>query len=181
MHEIQDIGPWLLPTGLVVSLAEPQDVDAIVELWTDADAWMRRRGIEPGVPPLPLYEIISRRIARGKTCIARRTSSTGEIVGTITLEWVDDGVWSDRRSDEACYVHGLATKRAHAGQGIGLALLQWAEERARAAGKSYLRLDCDPGNPALRAYYERAGLTNCGDVDAVTHAASRFEKRVTSR
>jgi GNAT superfamily N-acetyltransferase len=170
---------WQLPSGMTVSLAQPSDGDAILAIWAEADQWMRNRGIDPLAPPMPLRDIISHRIANGVCYIIWTTDrAPSRIVGTITLEWVDDGVWSDRRSDDSCYVHGLATERSSAGQGIGVALLRWAEEMARAAGKTSVRLDCNADNPALRAYYERAGLTHCGDVQVPTHFASRFEKRV---
>jgi len=171
---------WELPNGMTVVLARLADTDAVLTIWADADDWMRKRGIQPGVPPMPLHDIITGRIKRGASYVARQSGPTGEIVGTITLEWADDGLWSDKGMDRACYVHGLATQRARAGQGIGIALLQWAEEIARATGKTYLRLDCDASNPMLRAYYERAGLTHCGDVHTLIYYASRFEKRIQS-
>jgi GNAT superfamily N-acetyltransferase len=171
---------WELPGGLSVMLARAADADAVLTLLTEADEWMRRRGIEPGVPPVPLRDIISERIASAKCYVARQGGPAAEIVGAITLEWMDDGVWRDRHpADDAGYVHGLVSRRARAGQGIGLSLLRWASDRARAAGKQYLRLDCDGNNKALRAYYtEGAGLAYRGDVSTPTHFASRFEKRL---
>jgi GNAT superfamily N-acetyltransferase len=170
---------WELSNGFVVVLAEAGDVDALLTMLNDVDDWLRGRGIEPGVPPRPMRDILIDRIASAK-CYLAWEESRGEIVGTITLEWEDDGVWSDRDStDDACYVHGLASRRDSAGRGIGLALLRWAEGQARAGGKKYLRLDCNGNNRALRAYYtERAELTYCGDVNMPTHFASRFEKRL---
>jgi GNAT superfamily N-acetyltransferase len=175
---VEHMAQWQLPAGLTVRLAQPADVDAILTIWAEADEWMRGRGIEPGQPPMPLRDIVCRRIENGACYVVWKDGLPGKIVGTITLEWNDDGVWSDRHTDDACYIHGLATERASAGQGIGVALLRWAEDMARTAGKSYVRLDCDGHNPALRAYYERAGLTHCGDVHVPTHLASRFEKRL---
>src|SRR5215469_13670789 len=175
---MEHTAPWRLPGGMTVRLAQPSDIDAILAIWAEADQWMRSRGIDPLAPPMPLRDIISHRIDSDVCYVVRTGGAPGRIVGTITLEWADDGVWSDRPPDDACYVHGLATERASAGQGIGVALLRWAEEMARAAGKSSVRLDCNADNPALRAYYERAGLAHCGDVHVPTHFASRFEKRL---
>jgi GNAT superfamily N-acetyltransferase len=169
---------WRLPDGMTVRLAQEADIDAILTIWAEADEWMRQRGIKPGAPPIPLRDIVSNRIKSGACYVVCKDGPPSKIVGTITLEWADDGVWSDRPADDACYVHGLATERASAGQGIGIALLRWAEEMARTSGKSYVRLDCDATNPALRAYYDRAGLTHCGDVHVPTHFACRFEKPV---
>jgi GNAT superfamily N-acetyltransferase len=167
---------WQLPGGMTVRPAQEADLDAILTIWAEADDWMRQRGIEPGAPPMPLRDIVSNRIKSGSCYVVWRDGPPSKIVGTITLEWTDDGVWSDRSAADACYVHGLATERASAGQGIGVALLRWAEEMALAAGKSSVRLDCDANNPALRTYYQCAGLTHCGDVETPTHFACRFEK-----
>lgn len=180
IRQLNDTAKWELPNGLTVVLAQPADTDAILTIWEDANEWTRRRGIEPGAPPVPLRDAISNRITCGTSYIARRSGPLGEIVGTITLEWADDGLWSDRRTDDACYVHGLAVQRASAGQGIGVALLRWAEQRARRTGKTYVRLDCDANNPTLRAYYERAGMTHCGDLNTASHFACRFEKQIQS-
>jgi GNAT superfamily N-acetyltransferase len=175
---MQHPAEWQLPGDMTVRLAQEADIDAILTVWAEADEWMRQRGIEPGTPPVPLRDIVSNRIKRDACYVVCKNGPLSKVVGTITLEWADDGVWTDRPPDDACYVHGLATERASAGQGIGVALLRWAEEMALAAGKSYVRLDCDATNPALRAYYEQAGLTHCGDVHVPTHYASRFEKRL---
>jgi GNAT superfamily N-acetyltransferase len=170
---------WRLPGGMTVRPAQESDIEAILTIWAEADEWMRQRGIEPGAPPMPLRNIVSNRIQDDACYVVRKDGPPSKVVGTITLEWADDGVWSDRSPDDACYVHGLATERASAGQGIGVALLRWAEDMALAAGKSYVRLDCNATNPALRAYYEHAGLTHCGDLHVPTHFACRFEKRLS--
>jgi GNAT superfamily N-acetyltransferase len=170
---------WKLASGLTVMLARPEDVDAILTIWADANEWMRERGIEPGAPPIPMREIVADRISRGTSYIAQRNGTVAEMVGTLTLEWADDGAWSDGAANDACYVHGLATQRASARQGIGVELLHWAEEMARAAGKAYLRLDCDADNPKLCAYYRRAGLGYCGNVRTVTHHAALFQKKIS--
>src|SRR5258708_13891975 len=139
---------------LVSRRALPEDLDALLALSDDVDAWLRSRGISPGVPPRPMSDIFAERTARGAQYVG---TIDGEVAGTIVLEWADDGVWANA-PDDACYVHGFAVRRAYAG--IGLVLLGWAERMAAAAGKPVLRLDCTAENLALRAYYERAGYTH---------------------
>lgn len=63
--------------------------------------------------------------------------------------WPDDGL--------GLIVHKLAVRRAYAGRGLAEAMLAFAAERAQAAGRSRLRLDC-ADRPRLRAFYERAGF-----------------------
>lgn len=160
--------------ALHIRRGEPRDVERVVAIWDDVDAWLRARGIEQGVPPRPMHDIVTDRIAAGKLWVAWRD---GAALGTITLEWEDDGVWLDL-PERALYVHGLATRRSVKGQGVGLALLRWAEGVARAAGSPLLRLDCAAENPALRTYYERAGFVHRGDFARRAITMSRYEKRI---
>jgi hypothetical protein len=79
-----------LPDSVTVAPAEVGDANAVLTLLTEADEWIRQRGIDPGVPPMPLRDIIVDCIRLGTCYLARREGRTGEIVGTITLEWADD-------------------------------------------------------------------------------------------
>lgn len=84
----------------------------------------------------------------------------GAPVGTISLglapsEW-DRAVWgSEVAADEAAYVHRFAVARSAAGTGAGEAMLDWAEGRALAEGRRFLRLDCVALNEGLNRYYAR--------------------------
>ncbi len=64
------------------------------------------------------------------------------------------------RPPDALYPRGLAVRRSHAGRGHEV--LAWAEGAVAAAGRCYLRLACTATNPALHAYYERAGYRHLG-------------------
>lgn len=165
---------------LSITHAGPENVDAVVAIWNDADAWMHSRGIVAEQPPRPLREIVSDRVRRGEVFLGR---IGGELAATITLEWEDDGVWGEFPGD-ALYVHGLASRRAYSG--TGLALLRWAErvaaERVAAErGKRLLRLDCTAENAGLRAYYERAGFTHRGNLRLAHRTAARFERSTATQ
>jgi ribosomal protein S18 acetylase RimI-like enzyme len=157
---------------LTIGRAQPDDVDALVAIDASASERVRSLGYDPGAPPRPIREIVAERVARGELYLARRE---GKPASMVALQW-DDDLWRDAVG-EAVYVHGLATHRDFAGEGIGLALLRWAERTAAAANKDYLRLDCNADNPGIRAYYERAGFTHRGDIALPHRVASRYEKR----
>jgi ribosomal protein S18 acetylase RimI-like enzyme len=159
---------------LVITHATAADVDALTTIYEETERWQIARGIDPGLPPMPLRLIVARRVENGSIYLARLG---GAPAGTVTLAWDDRTVWPDAPEGDAGYVHGLAVARAFAGQQIGLAILRWAEGYIAAQGKPFVRLDCNGDNPALRAYYERAGYTHRGDV-SVGRLASRYEKRV---
>jgi ribosomal protein S18 acetylase RimI-like enzyme len=95
----------------------------------------------------------------------------GEPAATVSLFEQDERFWPGAPRD-ALYVHKLAVRRRFAGIGLGAAVLGWVEGRARARGKPYLRLDTDPDNPEILAYYRRHGYRRMGDaVDGDLHVA----------
>lgn len=158
---------------LAIARAMLADVDAVVRLDEDAAAWVRARGYDPGNPPIPLRDIVVRRVGRGEAYLARLAD---EPVGTLALQWSDAAIWDEDDTGDALYVHGLMVSRAHIGQGIGRAMLDWAGDVAARAGRSFVRLDCRADNPALRAYYEHAGFVYRGDVRLLNYWGSRYER-----
>jgi GNAT superfamily N-acetyltransferase len=163
------------PAGVItIAQARPGDVDALVAIEEDAAQWVRSRGFEPGVPPRPLRDIYTDRANRGEVYLARLE---GQPAAMLTLQWADSSTWGDV-PDDAAYVHGLMVRRAYAGKQVGLNLLRWAERTAAASGRTYLRLDCKADNPALRAYYERAGYVYRGEVRLQSYTGAKYEKCV---
>ncbi|WP_432538033.1 GNAT family N-acetyltransferase [Kineococcus arenarius] len=84
------------------------------------------------------------------------------------------------REGAALYVHGLVIDRALAGQGVGARLLRWVEQRARCAGRPWVRLDCVAGNEQLCGYYVRHGFEAVGSrsFDNGWSPVTLLEKRV---
>jgi GNAT superfamily N-acetyltransferase len=156
--------------NLTIRAAQAVDLDEVVAIEVDATAWLRSRGIEPGQPPRPLRAIVVERIARGQMYLALVGAHPA---GNLALTVADD-LWDDLPGD-ALYVHGLMVRRAFAGRQIGLALLRWAAAQAAEQGKPLVRLDCNADNPALRAYYERAGFLPRGEVTLSHRVAARYE------
>ncbi len=110
-----------------------------------------------------LATAVDRALPYGELYLARLD---GKVIGAFVLGWKDEPVWGPPiwggRPDEAGYVHKLAVARRAAGQGVGLKMQRWAEERVREAGRLYLRLDCDADNVRLNRYYRDAGFSQCG-------------------
>jgi GNAT superfamily N-acetyltransferase len=74
------------------------------------------------------------------------------------------------------YLEAFAVHRDHAGQGVGAALLAWAEAEAEEQGLGRLYLDCWAENLSLRAYYRRAGFCEIGTLALATWRGTLFEK-----
>jgi protein-tyrosine phosphatase len=143
--------------------AERDDLGLVVDILTEAATWARDRGIQGlwWVPFPP--ERIAPALERGDVYLVLDGPAA---IGTITLQWSDVDFWGERPPD-AGYIHRLAIRRSVAGHGVGPAMLRWADQRAREAGRRYLRLDCRSTHAALRRYYLNAGFAIIGA--AVVH------------
>ena len=103
-----------------------------------------------------------------------------EPAATVSLFDVDEVFWPGAPRD-ALYIHKLAVARRFAGLGLGRAIVEWAADRARDAGRPFLRLDCPRDNPRVRAYYEQAGFAHRGDLTtAGGFEAALYERPVES-
>jgi predicted N-acetyltransferase YhbS len=125
--------------------------------------------------PFPREEIAAA-IERGEVYVAELD---GEVVATVTLLWDDPMYWGERPPD-AAYVHKLAVRHVCAGRRIGTAIVEWANATAAAAGRDFLRLDCNGDNPHIRAYYEQLGFEHRGDLVVGGRNMSIYERPVHS-
>jgi ribosomal protein S18 acetylase RimI-like enzyme len=158
--------------SLEVRPAEPEDLDEIVEILSEAARWLLEQGIRQWPDPFP-RDRVAALLERGSFYLARLD---GEPVATFALLWSDPAFWGERPPD-AGYVHAIAVRRAYAGRELGKRLLDWAEGRATESGREYLRLDCVTDNENLRAYYERLGFEPRGETRIDDFTATLFERR----
>lgn len=161
-------------TDVEMVRAETSDLDTVLSILEEAARWLASRGIDQWRPGTFSEERIADRIGRGEVYLA---VLGGRAVGNVVLQWSDEETWGDA-PDDAGYVHGLAIRRALAGRGLGRDLLRWAEDRAAAAGKQYLRLDCAAQNRTLNEYYTRAGFRFRGRTSVWGLEVSLYEKEV---
>ena len=166
-----------------VVAAQPSDLPRYLDLLEELADWLHARGIEqwPRGRARSGHAYYAASIERQEVHLAL---DGDELVGALRLLQRDDIVWPEIEDDDALYLYNLAVRRTAAGQGLGHRLLDWAERRVADAGRTYLRLDCVPANMFLRTYYEDAGFTARGEVDATYPAPvglwrlRRYEKKV---
>ena len=156
-----------------VRLARPEDVETVADLLDEATRWVGKRGFEQWPLPFPREELCAA-VDRNEVYLVE---VDGSAAATVTLLWDDQMYWGARPPD-ALYVHKLAVRRKQAGRRIGRAVVEWAEAEARAAGRSFLRLDCLADNPGIRRYYEILGFEHQGDVDLGGRRMSLYERPV---
>jgi ribosomal protein S18 acetylase RimI-like enzyme len=89
----------------------------------------------------------------GSFMLVAEDDSTGERVGLLHLQLVTDFFTGHQN----CHVSDIAVAKGLDGQGIGQALLRYAEQFAREHRCERLQLTVFPGNERGRALYEKAG------------------------
>jgi ribosomal protein S18 acetylase RimI-like enzyme len=169
----------MMDVRFTVRPAVAADVERVIALLNDAAAWLLERGVEQWHPGQWRTERIAGAIARGETYLM---FAQDRAIATASLEWSDELMWPDAAVD-AGYVHRLAVARAHHGTDVGRILLTWTEWTIAKRPRRFARLDCACNNPALRAYYERAGYRHVDDRTVRgrlgdEYCGSRYEKTV---
>lgn len=159
--------------ALEIVPAKSDDIDTVLEILDQATSWLLKKGITTvWVPGGFSRENFLDQISKGEVYLGMVAECP---VGTFILQWSDPFFWGEQ-PPVAGYVHKLAVRPEYSGQGIGLAMLGWAENRARLAGKTLLRLNCMADDRKIRDYYERAGFAHRGDVVKPKATASLYEK-----
>ena len=134
--------------------AVADDADELHALREAAARWLVGQGVRQWQPGEVDIRTIRRQIEGGEWFVHRRT---GRLLAALRFLWSDPLFWGEQ-PDDAAYVHGLVIDRRHAGEGLGAGALRWAEERARTAGRTYLRLDHAADNARLARYYRERGF-----------------------
>ncbi|HEX3847995.1 MAG TPA: GNAT family N-acetyltransferase [Steroidobacteraceae bacterium] len=81
----------------------------------------------------------------------------GRAVSTMLLQPSDALYWPEIPAGTSLFLHKIAVRRAHAGQGWPASLVDFAVADARSLGAAWLRLDTIHGSP-LRGIYEELGF-----------------------
>jgi ribosomal protein S18 acetylase RimI-like enzyme len=95
------------------------------------------------------------------------------IVGTVAITESDKRVWGDSGSDEALYIHGLATSDEVRGQGVGSRVIEWVVHKAEKEGRRAVRLDCGYSNQPLCDYYKKEGFKEQRRLDIPRKSSAR--------
>ena len=155
------------------SKASTADAPAVFRLILERVRWMNTVGLhqwnDTGYLEAYPESYYAKQAERGRLYILKQD---GTICGAAVL-LTEDSRWPDR-PEPALYVHNLVA--ASGAKGAGSALLQHAENLARAKGKAYLRLDCAVDNADLNRYYESRGFMPAGVCTDGPYTGNRREK-----
>ena len=106
----------------------------------------------------------------------------GEVVGVIALATRPFRMWKRalwaRPDEPALGVFDLAVHPHDWRQGVGRALMRFAERTARARGLGWVRLDAFADNPWSNAFYDGIGYDRRGEVSASGVPLVLYEKEI---
>src|ERR1700722_10242401 len=162
--------------GLSLRLANPSDVDQLLDLLGTGARYARSHGIDMW-PDRFSSDLLLGDIERDELYVGHLD---GLLVATLTHTFADRTVWG---ADDgwASYVDRLAVSPDRRGRGLGDRLVAWAGETGLERGRPLLRLDTLHETARLRAWYEASGFAHVRDrdVDVPPGAASRPVLRVS--
>lgn len=161
-----------------------EDMDLIATWRWDIVDWIRLQGSDQwnqtGLSREEFKKRITRSIRAGETWLALDNSDNP--VGTIAVDLVPDaGLWTPEELAESYIIHRMMVPRSHAGQGIGAAMVEFADEIARKHGRRKLVLDAWDTNKRLHRYYQSLGFRYVRTVqNHWTPSATLFERLVSN-
>jgi ribosomal protein S18 acetylase RimI-like enzyme len=171
------------PGELTVVRAAIKDYDVVMAILREAADWLSARGIQQWYHWYMDVgeEILRDRLEHHEVYLFQWGNA---LVGTLTIQWTDPEVWSERGIDGlAGYVHGMAVARSAGGMRIGERMLEWAVATIAARGKRFARLDAMASNTQLCRYYEQRGFRPLGTATlfAGIYTAQLFERDLEFR
>lgn len=140
-------------SDVAIREATPDDAAEVTRLLVDMKAHHRR--LDPNnarfrVDRVTLTESVEGALGADDDVILV-AEDRGRVVGFVKLRLT-------RRSwGKGCEVHSLMVEEGSRGRGVGSRLMEAAEERARLAGASGMRLDVSLFNDAAAEFYRRRG------------------------
>ncbi len=171
----------MTPPTYPIRLATDADVDAIIGLRSEAETWLRRRGIQQWTDDYHDYarEVLRTSVAAGAAWVVE---TEGRVIATITVVDEADRDFWDPGDDlaSALYLGKMIVARSHAGQQFGAAIMNWASRKAQAAGKRWVRLDVRRDNLRLHRYYQAHGWQHVRTVYPPrrrTESGTLFQRR----
>jgi GNAT superfamily N-acetyltransferase len=154
-----------------VRRATLEDVPVVAEMLDEATVFVQTMGRDQWPVPYP-QEKLRASVADGSLYVVE---VDGDRAATFTLLLDDPKFWG-RRPPDAVYLHKLAVRRAFAGRGLGVRIVDWVCEEAGRLGRAFVRLDCQRDLPGIRQYYERLGFELRGELERGDFAWALYER-----
>ena len=148
---------------ITIKQADTNDIPAIEEILLDAVNWLERINQPLWNQAQVTWERLSKQFIPENFYIAYIKNKPA---GCMALVDHDPFFWPDVKKGEALFIHKLAVKRFAAGNGISIALFDFAVNQCREKSIKTLRLDTDGNRKKVVKVYEDFGFV-CVDARTV--------------
>ena len=153
---------------LIYRAAQPGDLDDIMRLIHEAQAFMRTLDIDQWQDGYPSREILFQDIEIGQAFVYA-DKDTGKVASIAIFSLLPepiydalDGEW--KTCGDYLTIHRMAMDDAHRGSGIAGDMLSQAIAMAKRENLASIRADTHRGNKAMRRFLEKNGFAYCGEV-----------------
>ncbi|MCL2517129.1 MAG: GNAT family N-acetyltransferase [Oscillospiraceae bacterium] len=140
---------------ITINQAMETDIPIIEDILLDVFNWLESTGKHMWVHERIKWDFLSTFLKIEEFYIAYIHN---EPIGCMALIDFDPLIWQDINKGESLFIHRLAVKRNHAGQGVSKVLIDYAKMQSIQRGINAVRLDCWQDREKLRAIYEREGF-----------------------
>lgn len=172
---------------LSIVRATRDDLYSLLSLFDETVTWLNARGLANQWGA----ELFSTSLHRHKqfldwindgsffiACLQNRL--VGSLAINAVAPWYIIHRWK-KFPASALYLEAFTTSRQFSGQGLGRAILQWAEYYAHGIGKTAIWLDCWAENAPLVRYYQQAGFVVHETFMVKDWRGQLFEKQLPRR
>lgn len=162
--------------------AEKKDIDAVMQIISEARARIEKLGIDQWQYGYPSRDVIIDDVKHGRFYLGTEKDEIFSVFAMITdgeptYDKIYDGKWlTDGRY---VAVHRIAVNGKTIRHGIGSETLEYVVSEAVKNGFESVRIDTHEGNIPMRRMLEKNGFTHCGTI-YLTGGQKRvaYEKKV---
>ena len=152
--------------GFQLRPARPADLDGIMEVIADGQAFIRSSGFEQWTNGYPGRELIAEDIRTGcayTLCCDERVAGVAVLKEGVEECYLNiDGAW--HCDCPYITVHRMGVRGEFRGRGAARFMLEGIEDICRARGIGYIRVDTHRENRPMRGLLTGAGYLECGGV-----------------
>lgn len=147
--------------------AEKKDIDAVMQIISDARARIEKLGIDQWQYGYPSRDVIIDDVKRGRFYLGTEKDEIFSVFAMITdgeptYDKIYDGKWLTAGRYVA--VHRIAVNGKTVRHGIGSETLRYIASEAVKNGFESVRIDTHEGNIPMRRMLEKNGFTHCGTI-----------------
>lgn len=166
---------------LIIRLAEPTDLDAIMEVVEDARASLGARGIDQWQDGYPDVSAITSDIERGEGYVV---CQSGVVLAYVTIVFRGEPAYNDLRGGQwlgeepYVVVHRLSVRRGCERRGLATMMMNHAVTCAKKRMVRYFRIDTHRDNTYMLEMLRKYGFSYRGIVYYNHGERVAFEKRL---